>query len=451
MATCCGRPPDSGQNSNYNDNSTSPTFSELVSVRLNSNLEGKTNGTLPKTDAIDVLNSSQCDQWFESQNVNNDISLSNSQDSITFSQDSYIPSQQTIMYLDKVLDGLPREKYIDMIVHTLKGNESLVTWYRNILLSRAGEIEGCPKGKLCNRKTTNKSSSIQKYAKDCYILQMFTEGDASEIDSVFSRSVNSTSDNLHNDTICEQNPVNQVDINSTLQLLIERVNGLENILKSKDGIEKKLKAKIEELENVIDDNKRQFELLKAEITPKIVKFESEIKTMSWLASDVGEFNFMAHSSKMKEIQSEIKQNRIAITSLQKTFRKNQPVLNPKILVNKQPSTIGTSEHMSTPMCPVNTNKSTVSNVSIDSLITTEIDRMMYQIDPQQSDPIIPGAYDSVDFLEHCGKRPTEIIETDNNADLITPSCGKEIAIATNTNIKCDSYRDKLLRRHKRKS
>ncbi|CAG2244172.1 unnamed protein product [Mytilus edulis] len=100
--------------------------------------------------------------------------------------------------------------------------------------------------------------------------------------------------------------------------------------------------------------------------------------------------------------------------------------------------------MSTPMCPVNTNKSTVSNVSIDSLITTEIDRMMYQIDPQQSDPIIPGAYDSVDFLEHCGKRPTEIIETDNNADLITPSCGKEIAIATNTNIKCDSYRDKLL-------
>ncbi|VDI13753.1 Hypothetical predicted protein [Mytilus galloprovincialis] len=231
MATCCGRPPDSGQNSNYNDDSISPTFSELVSVRLNSNLEGKTNGTLPKTDAIDVLNSSQCDQWFESQNVNNDISLSNSQDSITFSQDSYIPSQQTIMYLDKVLDGLPREKYIDMIVHTLKGNESLVTWYRKILLSRAGEIEGCPKGKLCNRKTTNKSSSIQKYAKDCYILQMFTEGDASEIDSVFSRSVNSTSDNLHNDTICEQNPVNQVDINSTLQLLIERVNGLENILK----------------------------------------------------------------------------------------------------------------------------------------------------------------------------------------------------------------------------
>ncbi|CAG2200520.1 unnamed protein product [Mytilus edulis] len=346
------------------------------------------------------------------------------------------------MYLDKVLDGLPREKYIDMIVHTLKGNESLVTWYRNILLSRAGEIDGCPKGKLCNRKTTNKSNSIQKYAKDCYILQMFTEGDASEIDSVFSRSVNSTSDNLQNDTICENNPVNQVDINSTLQLLIERVNGLDNIIKSKDGIEKKLRAKIDELENVIDDNKRQFELLKAEITPKVVKFESEIKTMSWLASDVGEFNFMAHSSKMKEIQSEIKQNRIAITSLQKTLRKGQPVLNPKILVNKQPSTIGTSEHMSTPMRPVNTNKSTVSNMSIDSMITTEIDRMMYQIDPQQSDPIIPGAYDSVDFLEHCGKRPTKIVETDNNAGSITPICAKEIA--TDSNLKCDSYRDKLL-------
>ncbi|VDI69324.1 Hypothetical predicted protein [Mytilus galloprovincialis] len=329
MATCCGRPPDSGQNNNSNDDSISPTFTELVSVRLNSSYDGKTNGTLQKTDAIDVLNSSQCDQWFESQNVNNDISLSNSQECIPFSQDSYIPSQQTIMYLDKVLDGLPREKYIDMIVHTLKGNESLVTWYRNILLSRAGEIDGCPKGKLCNRKTTNKSNSIQKYAKDCYILQMFTEGDASEIDSVFSRSVNSTSDNLQNDTICENNPVNQVDINSTLQLLIERVNGLDNIIKSKDGIEKKLRAKIDELENVIDDNKRQFELLKAEITPKVVKFESEIKTMSWLASDVGEFNFMAHSSKMKEIQSEIKQNRIAITSLQKNTQKRSTRIEPQ--------------------------------------------------------------------------------------------------------------------------
>ncbi|CAC5390888.1 SLC5A7 [Mytilus coruscus] len=103
-------------------------------------------------------------------------------------------------------------------------------------------------------------------------------GDASEIDSVFSRSVNPTSDNLYNDTIYEHNPVNQVDINSTLQLLIERVNSLENIIKYKDGIEKKLKAKLEELEKVIDDNKRQFELLKAEITPKIVKFESELKT-----------------------------------------------------------------------------------------------------------------------------------------------------------------------------
>ncbi|CAC5407706.1 unnamed protein product [Mytilus coruscus] len=46
------------------------------------------------------------------------------------------------MYLDKVLDGLPREKYIDMIVHTLNSNESLVTWYRNTVLCRAEETFG---------------------------------------------------------------------------------------------------------------------------------------------------------------------------------------------------------------------------------------------------------------------------------------------------------------------
>ncbi|CAC5407709.1 unnamed protein product [Mytilus coruscus] len=170
---------------------------------------------------------------------------------------------------------------------------------------------------------------------------------------------------------------------TVVPLLIERVNSLENIIKSKDGLEKKLKTKIEELENVIDVNKREFELLKAEINPKIVKFESEFKTMSWLASDV--------------------------------------------------------------VRPIITNKSTVPNVSIDSLISSEIERMMYQIDPQQSDPILPCAYNSVDFLEHCGQRPTEISETDNNVDLITPTCGrKESTIATDRNMKCDSYRAKLL-------
>ncbi|CAG2226973.1 unnamed protein product [Mytilus edulis] len=51
-----------------------------------------------------------------------------------------------------------------------------------------------------------------------------------------------------------------------------------------------------------------------------------------------------------------------------------------------------------------------------------------------------SSYD--DILEHCGTRPTEIIKTDNNAGSITPICGKEIA--TDSNLKCDSYRDKLL-------
>ncbi|VDI33862.1 Hypothetical predicted protein [Mytilus galloprovincialis] len=40
MATCCGRPPDSGQITNSNDKSISPTLTELVSVRLNSSYDG---------------------------------------------------------------------------------------------------------------------------------------------------------------------------------------------------------------------------------------------------------------------------------------------------------------------------------------------------------------------------------------------------------------------------
>ena len=42
-------------------------------------------------------------------------------------------------------------------------------------------------GKLLNRNSTNKSSSSSKYARDCYVLEMFIQGDKSQIEEVFRK------------------------------------------------------------------------------------------------------------------------------------------------------------------------------------------------------------------------------------------------------------------------
>jgi hypothetical protein len=41
--------------------------------------------------------------------------------------------------------------------------------------------------KLLNRKSTNKSSSPSEYARDCYVLEMFIQGDISQIEEVFRK------------------------------------------------------------------------------------------------------------------------------------------------------------------------------------------------------------------------------------------------------------------------
>ncbi|VDI34199.1 Hypothetical predicted protein [Mytilus galloprovincialis] len=63
MATCCGRPPDSGQNTNSIDDSISLTFTELVVARLNSSYDGKTNGTLQIPVRINGIHNTVWPSW----------------------------------------------------------------------------------------------------------------------------------------------------------------------------------------------------------------------------------------------------------------------------------------------------------------------------------------------------------------------------------------------------
>lgn len=308
------------------------TYAELMSVRLFNDPAYTNPDAMNENIPLEngQFNISQSEQWSDDLHVNNDQSCPynslnmNSSDELTFTQDSYIPSQKTYEQLDNILHKLPRELYIEKLSQLSNNNENLITWYRTILFGRASTVQGCPKGKLCTRKTTLVSSSIKKYAKDCYIINSFINGDDSEIDTVLSKPNRQIQnpENVISETI-DQNPVHSVDLSSIVQSLVERVTSLEKSVKMKESSEKELKERVSKLEGIVEANYGVFDRFQAEIQPKIQKCEATIKTFDTTLECIGEFDIIRYREGMAKLNSEVNRISNCVSTVQKSLRKLQ--------------------------------------------------------------------------------------------------------------------------------
>ena len=122
-------------------------------------------------------------------------------------------------------------------------------WYRSVLLSRALSIEGCPKEKLCVRRTTNRSTCNEKYAEDCYRLSKFLQGDALPLDDLDrQKSVE----------------IHEAVTKSNVKQLLVRVVCLEVALKQKEVYRKELEESIK----ILQENQKN-------LTARISKLESQ--------------------------------------------------------------------------------------------------------------------------------------------------------------------------------
>ncbi|CAC5372012.1 unnamed protein product [Mytilus coruscus] len=139
------------------------------------------------------------------QKVNNVTNTNHEDDEFSYTQPSqesvYVPQQEFIAKLDYDLADLPKETYISKLIEKTNNSDDCLTWYRSTLASRAKSIQGCPTGKLYNRKSTTKSTSTSKYARDCYIIYMFLQGDKTQIDEVFRKDDNKLSVVEHNSEV----------------------------------------------------------------------------------------------------------------------------------------------------------------------------------------------------------------------------------------------------------
>lgn len=165
----------------------------------------KTTGTATSSDVLltDLLN---CDNIIENdefvylftsksstapvstdQSCSNSTNIKSSQLVEDYDSDGLLHSQSEKDNLDSNLQNLPKELYISKLLELCLSNESLFFWHRSLLCTRARKFKDCPTGNLINRKTTKASFSAEKYARDCFTLYMFINGEKHSIENVFEK------------------------------------------------------------------------------------------------------------------------------------------------------------------------------------------------------------------------------------------------------------------------
>ena len=110
----------------------------------------------------------------------------------SFAPDSYSSRDIQFDEFDTALDGLPKESYISKLLQISEANEDTLSRYRSELAVRARRCNDGPSGALITRRSSAKSSIVEKYASDCFVLNSFICGNSVDINELFKQSIKQT-------------------------------------------------------------------------------------------------------------------------------------------------------------------------------------------------------------------------------------------------------------------
>ena len=192
-------------------------------------------------------------------------------------------------------------------------NDEMVLWYRGILCNRARNVEGCPKGNLKTRKSTKSGQAIQKYATDCYGINLFLNGDPSKIEEIFDGKTSM------NTPRALSTKLESVEIRVLVQSLVNCVNSLEQAVKAKDTLISSLKTELKDLTTQHKGLKDHVTKLEGEITPKLVNLEPFRKQSQTQLNSVECFDYEIYLKNKETMENKIKQ----ISSVCSSLKKNQ--------------------------------------------------------------------------------------------------------------------------------
>ncbi|CAG2225389.1 unnamed protein product [Mytilus edulis] len=214
----------------------------------------------------------------------------------------YVPQQEFIAKLDHDLADLPKETYISKLIEKTNNSDDCLTRYRSTLAGRAKSIQGCPTGKLFNRKSTTKSTSTFKYARDCYIIYMFLQGDKTQIDEVFRKDEHKLSVVDHNSEVVSNEII---EMRANIHILLERVSELEKSDQKNEKVIKILQTENNKLRTQYLDLNEQIVSHIRDYERKSTQNDTKFKVLSQSTKTLDDFDLKNFQQDIKTVNSEL--------------------------------------------------------------------------------------------------------------------------------------------------
>jgi predicted RNase H-like nuclease (RuvC/YqgF family) len=158
-------------------------------------------------------------------------------------------------------------------------------------------------GKLLNRNSTNKGSSSSKYARDCYVLEMFIQGDKSQIEEVF-RKEDQTKPSV-SESSSDSSNINIIELRVCVQSLVERVNALEKSERNNEKLIKSLQSQNSNLRSQYSNLSDQFDKHSEEYPRKSAHNDSKFKLLLQQIKQLEDIDINACNEKINTLCSEI--------------------------------------------------------------------------------------------------------------------------------------------------
>ncbi|MES9884791.1 MAG: hypothetical protein ABW185_28425, partial [Sedimenticola sp.] len=181
------------------------------------------------------------------------------------------------------------------------------------------------------RKNTNKHSSAHKYARDCYNLNLYINGDKSApIDDIFKQSSSTETDN----TIIDNNCTTITEHGSDILNLRKEVSEIKRSCLQTNQL---LKTRIVELEKTVLSLQVYTKRLEAEQSSQFTKVNANLKLLNQSTSSIEHLNHYDIETKFMAIQSE-----------QKKMESMLKKIHPQISAQKrrQPGTVTSGKYVS---------------------------------------------------------------------------------------------------------
>ena len=226
------------------------------------------------------------------------------------------------IYIDDLFTEAQMESYIESILSFLHGKEGLITWYRSILICRLKGVHENPlfSNAPVQRKNTTKSSSAYKYAKDCFNLNSFINGDmTAPVDDIFTCRSAKMSQSI--ECQAESQQEKSIDIACTKQLIQSLRQEVNEIKKSHSETIKNLESQI----NILKKDQRALKLvvsrLEDELNAKSVLYRAKIKEMSSATKDLEHLNPFELNTRMNALEVNNKRLDSNVVKLQAIMHK----------------------------------------------------------------------------------------------------------------------------------